>query len=130
MSTERTRIEIDRQAEELLDQLAGKVSVVKEGEKIIVIPEALCEAESSASHEGSETVHYSLFLTPKGLIEKRSYARYISDLIESGGKPESEDNREYPTEPSSVLIKHYSPDEDNIKALELVLQQLQSRIKA
>jgi hypothetical protein len=128
MGAERTQAEIDRQAEELLGRIAKKAPVLRGGEEIIIFPEVPSEAESSGDHEGGESVSYSLSLTPNGLIERRNAATYKGDLNESQGKPEREDNREYPVTPSDVLGKHYILNEAGIGRLEHILHWIESQL--
>ena len=125
MNTERTQIEINKEAEALLNEIAGKALVIKEGEKITVFWSVFSGAESSGDYGSYESIFYSLFLTSAGLIEQKSTNEYIS---ESDGVPYSEDNREYPVKPSPLLAQHYNLSEDDIDNLEQLLHQLQSRL--
>jgi intein/homing endonuclease len=125
MGQERTEAQIDLQAEQLLVELEVMASVLKEGEKITVFPEERNEAESTTGTDACDSVFYTLFLTPEGLVEKRQVATYRGDLSETGGIPEKEGGREYPANPDSTLVKHYDIDEDHLKRLEKILLGLQ-----
>lgn len=124
MSPERTKIEINIQAEALLNMIVEKTPVLREGEKISVLSGKPVSIEGTGGGSYNST-HYSLFLTSEGLIEQKRVLEYISS---ADGFPYSEDEKEYPVKPSYLLVQQYRANEDDLEALGGLLHQLQSRI--
>jgi hypothetical protein len=126
MSPEHTnKIEIIVKAEALLDKILAKAPVLRDGEKISVFSGRLGGIKRTGDYGSYNSTFHSLFLTREGLTEQRRVLEYTSD---ADGFPTSEDEGEYPVEPSYLLVQKYEPSEDDLTALEELLHQLQLRI--
>lgn len=119
------KIEITTKAEELLNRIVEKASVLREWEKISVLSGKKGGIEGTGDYGSYDSTYYSLFLTYEGLIEQRHVLQYVNAV---DGFPYNEDATEYPVQPSYFLVQQYDPDEYNLKTLEGLLHQLQSRI--
>lgn len=117
---ERTQIELNTQAEALLNGIVKKALVLKEGEKIPVLSGGV-SIESTGDYGSYNSTHYSLFLTREGLIKQTRSLKYISA---ADGFPYSEDETEYSVKPSYFLVQQYDVNQDDLKALEELLHRL------
>ena len=110
-SVENTQFELNALAEDLLERVVKKASVLPEGVGIPIF-----------SHKEGACEHIYLFLTKHGLVEQK----HQMDPPE-GGMPYDAGRNEYHLEPSYHLVQRYIPSEEELEALEKVIHRLEAK---